>query len=75
MLCKCGAVESLNSSEQQTGRGEDRLFLGFKDWLMHLICDRKLSLAGMYKEQKKALEEKVQEEKPVAEQESSRPKT
>lgn len=70
---KCGAVESRNSSQQQTG-GVKLAFLGFKELLMHLICDRKLSLAGMYQEQKKALEGEAQEEKPVAEQESSRPK-
>lgn len=74
MLCKCGAGEKRNSSEQQTGGGESGLFLGFKDWLMHLICDTKLSLAGMYHQQKEALEVKVQEEKPVMEQESNRPK-
>lgn len=69
-----GRGESRNSSEQQTSRGEAGLFLGFEDWLMHLICDRQLSLSGMYQQQKKALKVKVEEEKPVVEQESSRPK-
>lgn len=70
-----GAVESRNSSEQQTGAGEAEPFLSFEDWLTRLIYDRKLSLAGMYQQQKEALEVKVQEGKPVAEQESSGPKT
>lgn len=54
--------------------GEAGLFPGFKELLTHLICDKKLILAGMYQWQKKAFEDKAQEEKPVAEQESSRPK-
>lgn len=49
--------------------GEPGLFLGFKELLMHLICDRKLSLAGMYQQQKKALEGEAQEEKPESNRE------
>jgi len=74
-----GAVQvwgcwSRDSSEQQPSGGEAGLFLGFRNWLMHLICDRKLSLAGTCQQQKKALEVKVEEEKPLVERESSRPK-
>lgn len=73
VLCKCVAMESRNSSEQQTSGGEAELFLGFKGWLKHLICDRKLGLADTYHHQKKALEVKVEKEKPLSEQDSSRP--
>lgn len=38
--------------------GEGSLYLGFRELLMHLICDRKLSLAGTYQWQKKTLEGK-----------------
>lgn len=62
-----GEQELITSANQW---GEAGPFLGFRELLMHLICDRNLSLAGMYQQQKKALEGEAQEEKPVAEQES-----
>lgn len=56
-----GAVQVWGCGEQELIRaanwwGEAGLFLGFKELLMHLICDRELSLAGMYQQQNKALE-------------------
>lgn len=56
-----GAVQAWGCGEQELIRapnwwGEAGLFLGFKELLMHLICDRELSLAGMYQQQNKALE-------------------
>lgn len=67
----CGEQELIRAANWW---GEAGLFPGFKELLTHLICDRKLILAGMYQRQEKALEGEAQEEKPVAEQESSRPK-
>lgn len=74
-----GTVQVWGCGEQEFIRaanwwGEAGLFPGFKELLTHLICDRKLILAGIYQRQNKALEGEAQEGKPVTQQEGSRPK-